>query len=100
MMTVTASFTEENSMILSVANSPLDLTVTLMIAIGSFLATIEPHILQWHAKLVFSLASMNRDVPRKVLRIVESNKQLPATVIHNPDLVFVNQYNFQRIDDH
>ncbi|CAI9724916.1 Hypothetical predicted protein [Octopus vulgaris] len=74
MMTVTKSFMEENSMILSVTDAQMDLTVTLIVATGSFLATIKPHILQWHAKLVFSLASISRDAPRKLRQIVNSNK--------------------------
>ncbi|CAI9724918.1 Hypothetical predicted protein [Octopus vulgaris] len=76
MTIVTVSFTEENSMILSVTHSHTEVTVTHKIVPGIFLASTEPLILPWHAKMVFILASSYKDVPIPVKPTAESFKSL------------------------
>ncbi|XP_036359382.1 uncharacterized protein LOC118763708 [Octopus sinensis] len=79
MMTATVIFMEEDSMILSVTHTDLDVTVILKTAIGLFLVTTEPRILPWLAKQTFFLTSSYKDVPLKDRHIVRNYKWLSAS---------------------
>ncbi|CAI9724915.1 Hypothetical predicted protein [Octopus vulgaris] len=89
MMTATVRFLEDNSMILSVLNTHLGLTLTLKAAIGIFPVSTELHTHPWLANPGFTLTLMNKSVTKKSNQDAKMNKWFKDSEMITPgDFLF------------